>query len=207
MPEPDPAPASKETDDEEEEETEVYELADSEEDESFWGEVVQAAEEAEKRLPPPSDDNMDRDPTRVELFNGTDLPANFKIDALNRGLGRGLGTPTESLLSFHRLVDRWRQVENTEERQLRYGKTADEDAKQDIMLKPAVRAAFYAIFVDVADPDRDVNEMYKLTFDWLWNADTARRFNPAKSRFNCHAEANTQQTTRGKVSRQKKSEH
>ena len=32
-------------------ETEVYELADSEEDESFWGEVVQAAEEAEKRLP------------------------------------------------------------------------------------------------------------------------------------------------------------
>ena len=94
-------------------------------------------------------------------------------------------------------------VELTLERQLREGKKADENAKQTIMLKPTVRAAFFAIFDGVEDPDPDVAELYKGTMDWLWNADTRRRFDDAKSKFSCHAEANTQQTTRGKVSQQK----
>eukprot|EP01043_Picozoa_sp_COSAG02_P008445 COSAG02_NODE_270_length_26392_cov_29.151980_8_plen_150_part_00 len=48
-----------------------------------------------------------------------------------------------------------------------------------------------------------VSELYKNTFDWLWNADAAQRFDEAKSKFNAHQEANTQQTTRGKVSSQR----
>jgi hypothetical protein len=40
-----------------------------------------------------------------------------------------------------------------------------------------------------------ISELYKNTFDWLWNADAAQRFDEAKSKFNAHQEANTQQTT------------